>query len=136
MEMQHFDDIYNMWYRDRDDFSPQKDRFQKRIAAVYPILEDLARERESITYGNLAERVDTDRRRYLSLVLGAITRMEHQEGNPPLSVLVVQSDSQTPSDGFFDLMQNLGIQTKHNSTTDEELFEEIRSDVYDFWASE
>jgi hypothetical protein len=76
MEIQNFEDVYER-YRSQDEFSPQRARFEKRIRAVYPILEDLARERELITYGDLAERANTDRRRYLSLVLGAITRMEH-----------------------------------------------------------
>lgn len=135
MEVQHFDDIYER-YRGQDEFSPRRDKFEKRTRAVYPILEDLAREEKLISYSNLADRADTDPRRYLSLVLGAITRMEHQQGNPPLSALVVQAGPQIPSDGFFELMQNLGIEGKYNATTDEELFEEVRNDVYDFWAPE
>lgn len=135
MEMQHFDEIYEKWYRDRDEFSPRRAKFEKRIRTVYPILKELARERELISYGDLAERADTDRRRYLSLVLGAITRMEHQEGRPPLSAIVVQSDSRIPSGGFFELMRDLGIDSKYNSADDRELFEDIKEDVYRFWTS-
>jgi hypothetical protein len=135
MEMSHFEEAYE-YYQGQEDFTPRKDTFKKRVKTVYPILEEHARQQEVITYGELADQANTDERRYLSLVLGAITRMEHREGHPPLSALVVLAKARIPSNGFFDLMEELNIAGKYDANTDEELFEEIKRDVYAFWRTE
>lgn len=74
---------------------------EHQVPAVRSLLLELAREPDGfITYGELVKETGTNTN-YLSVVLGAIGHCEHRLGNPNLSALVVNSNSDGPAGGFF-----------------------------------
>lgn len=98
-----------------------------------PVLEEVAADRDTITYSDLADPIGTDKRRYLSYVLATISRMEHRENNLQPSVLVVGANSERPSAGFFDLLPHLQGGHPCPSLSDEEIFHHEKQRVYEDW---
>jgi hypothetical protein len=74
---------------------------QRQVPAVRSRLMELANEPDGfITYGALVQASGTNPN-YLGVVLGAIGHCEHRLGNPNLSALVVNSETEGPAGGFF-----------------------------------
>lgn len=130
--MNHFDDVHEH-YASGDDFSPRYDTLRTRVTDAYPILKEVAANHDTITYSDLADRIGTDERRYLSYVLATISRMEHRENDLRPSVLVVGATNDRPSGGFFDLLPHLQDGHPHPSLSDEEIFQREKTRVYDAW---
>ena len=94
------------------DIAVQKKTLKKRAVAARPILVNLAeagepgdeekakRERKTITYGALADKLDSDPA-YMSKVLGAIDHVGQELGDELLSPLVESSGSDGPGRGYF-----------------------------------
>jgi hypothetical protein len=130
--MNHFDDVHEH-YASGDDFSPRYDTLRKRVTDAYPVLKEVATDRETIAYSDLADQINTDERRYLAYVLGTISRMEHRENDLRPSVLVVGANSGRPSDEFFRLLEYLDGGHPYPSLSDEEIFQREKERVYEEW---
>jgi hypothetical protein len=102
---------------------------------VRAILIRVARERQTITYGELAKRIETipipsghDVR--LNQMLGSIGKFEDDEGRPMLNVLVICRDPPSPGKGFFDWSRQLG-----RTVRDELEFQSTETQAcYEYWA--
>lgn len=108
-------EVFNRIFDERfapSDMAVQRDTLKKRADAARPILLDLAeegepgdeelvtRERNTITYGELADQVCSNAT-YMSKVLGAIDLVGAELGDPPLSPLVESSGTVGPGRGYF-----------------------------------
>ena len=89
--------------------------------AIHKEIRATAQNKDTITYGELAEAVglNTGRDRRLHNALDAINRQEHAQCRPLLSAVVVLADKGISSDGFFPLAEELGRfdpseQTRHD----------------------
>jgi hypothetical protein len=94
-------------------------------------LEQVARTREVITYGQLGGRIGIDlddpaARTVLSSILGEISETEVKAGRPMLSAIVVQNENQAPGQGFFALGQLLG-QVQPGEDADVFAFRQMRA---------
>ena len=74
--------------------------------ALYERLQQAARKRSLVSYDEIAAllRLNLDNnahRAKLGRLLMDISRHEHKRGNPLLSVIVVNENSQLPNKGFF-----------------------------------
>ncbi len=135
MVLENFNDAYEYCKRTCD-WNPNMDLLRNRVKQTYLILEQTAANQNLIQYGELAAQVGTDKRRYMSCILDAIGYLENEAGRPPLSVLVVNKENMTdgvPSSGFQELLENLGIRHRYPATTTEELFQEVRDEVWEFF---
>ncbi|TVL98850.1 MAG: hypothetical protein CV087_20205 [Candidatus Brocadia sp. WS118] len=106
---------------------------------IYRKLMETAQRAKTITYtevGNLVglDMDDSQQREELAHLLGNISRNEHENHRPLLSVVVVHASGERkgiPGSGFFSLASELEI----NDGRDEDMFfaEELKR-VFDFWA--
>lgn len=76
-----------------------------------------SREGETISYSDLCD--EMRKRNVIDLephgtslagLLGQINVMEHDQGNPPISAVVVSKDTMQPGVGFWNMSRNLGIE--------------------------
>lgn len=79
--------------------SPNRETYRKRVEQAYEVLIEKAKQRETIYYGELMEKIGTGRG-YIGPVLGGVSRLELKQGRPPLSALVLRKASDHPGDGF------------------------------------
>jgi len=131
MEQSHFEEVLQ-YYQDTK-YNPRRETLRTRVEAAYPILEEKARNRQLTAYSDLAEQINADERRYLSVVLGSITRMEDMAGRPPLSAVAVKKNQQMPNDAFFELLDQLEYGV--TAGTRSEIFQRIRDDLADEWGT-
>lgn len=129
MNQQNFERILHH-YQDTK-YNPNRDTLHRRVKDAYPILKQHAADRNLIAYKPLADQIGTDERKYLSVVLGTISRMEDLEGRPPLSAVAVQKNARIPNQEFFNLVENLQYTPPRDST--EGVFEYIRDDLASEW---
>lgn len=106
---------------------------------LYESLQQAARARCRMTYGMLAPLLGLDLERTadrnrLSRLLGDISRHEHAQQRPLLSVLVFQRVSGLPGVGFFRLARELGRLAGPDTAEARRAFaaEEL-AEVYDLW---
>jgi|GEM_PF-6957229 len=128
-EQEHFDQVLEFYQS--TDYNPNRDKLQTRVNDAYPILKETAANRDLIEYKPLAKKIGTDERRYLSVVLGAISRIEVKEERPPLSCVAVQAGPQIPNEPFFELIDSLNYDVPGKSN--EEAFEMIRDELQNRW---
>ena len=129
MDEDHFDEALRFYQRTK--YNPRRETLRPHVKNAYPILKQYAADRELIGYKKLADRLGTDERRYLSVILGTISRIEDKSGRPPLSAVAVQKNLRIPNDRFFDLIDQL--QYSPVGATKDEIFEQIREDLKDEW---
>lgn len=104
---------------------------------VYCKLIQTARNRQVITYGEIAEIMGLPPAgQYMSRetgqMLGEISEYEHLHGRPLLSAVVVRGDKKMPGEGFFTLSRQLG---ELGENMDERTFwERELKRVYDIWS--
>ena len=81
-------------------------KFQKEVLKE---LVDLAIAGKTITYGDLSVRMGKSRRspRYLSQVLGNISRYTYNELGIFISVIVLNEDSMNPGEGFVQFAESI-----------------------------
>jgi uncharacterized protein with ParB-like and HNH nuclease domain len=89
---------------------PDKDTSDDKI---YRYLQRIAREERTIPYIEIARMANLNMERQvdrneLGRILGAISEYEYEQGRPLLSVVVVFSNEGTPSNGFYNLANQLG----------------------------
>lgn len=107
---------------------------------VYEKLKEVAKRGTTITYTDLNDEcnldLDYDNIKYrneIAQILGDISKEEHKNNRPLLSVVVVLKGSHppTPAFGFFNLVEELGLRKKDESR---EIFfaKELRK-VFDYW---
>lgn len=104
--------------------------------AVYEKLREVARNRETISYGGVARLagIDMDNPHFATLVghmLDEINRAEHRAGHPLLSAVVIGLDGNRPGRGFFSCARDLGC--FRGGDEDEFWVEELHR-VYAHWA--
>lgn len=73
------------------------------VAMARPILIKVAKRGTLITYGELSNQMGGPGRGYIAEILEQICITEYKEGRPKLSAVVVRSDTQMVSGGFFSL---------------------------------
>lgn len=129
MNEEHFEEVWR-YYRDTD-YSPRRQTLHTRVSDTYPVLKEIAGNRDLIAYSSLANRVNTDERRYLAVVLGTISRIEDREGRPPLSAVAVKKHGRMPNDEFFRLIEQFEYTPR--GETKEARFEAIRDDLVATW---
>lgn len=129
MNEEHFTEILEFYQN--TEYNPRRETLHKRVSQAYPILKDIAGDRELIAYSELANRINSDERRYLSVVLGTITRMEVKAGRPPLSAIAVQKNREIPNQEFFNLVNRFDYPIAGESN--EAVFEELRDKLAEEW---
>ena len=77
-------------------------------------LRDVAQKRETIHYGDIAlglglDMEDPADRVRIGEILGEISKEEHKEGHPMLSVVVTHKGDERPGHGFYDPGEELGL---------------------------
>jgi hypothetical protein len=103
---------------------------------VYDMCRQAANEGKTITYSDVGSRIGLDmanegERFKLGQLLDEVSRHEHAQGRPLLSVVVVHADGDTrPGDGFFVLARELGKFA--GGDKDEFFFAELES-TYAAW---
>ena len=81
---------------------------------LYDMCRQAAREERTITYSEVGGKIVLDmgnegERFKLGQLLDEVSRYEHAQGRPMLSVVVVHADEKRmPGDGFFTLARELG----------------------------
>ena len=106
---------------------------RKRTERIRKILEDCARKKQTINYGELMERVgmssksppDRDK---IGTILGAISKATYDKNGIMLSVLVVRKHDSLPSQPFFDLARELEFRFTSDSRFAEEHTELVCSE--------
>ena len=67
-------------------------------------------------------------------MLDAINRVEHDEGGPLLSAVVVRANSRIPGPGFFPMARRLGYKVGHDEEGERTFWEQEVARVYSHWA--
>jgi len=106
------------------------DTFEKRIEPTYQRLTEAAKNRNTITYSELANHANTDNRRYLSKLLDGIGYIEERRGNPPTTVIVVHAEDGLPADDFLKLLDTLKMRDRYETSTESELIDVIMAEVF------
>ena len=133
METDRFDRAYR-YCCEQHDRQPERTLLRKRVEQTYPILRETAAAGETITYEEVATRVGTDKRFYLSCILDVIGFLEHDAGNPPLSAVVVRAGSETPSEGMTILAEDLGFRSAYPAD-DQEAADAMIAAVHAYWVT-
>jgi hypothetical protein len=112
------------------------------VNQVHQYLLELAKQGHNpVTYTELARRFemtingDADVA-FWSRLLGEISDTEHGQGNPMLSVLVINEDMNRPGNGFYDLASKLGKYNGFSEMDRMEFYARELQSVYDKWAGE
>ena len=106
--------------------------------AIYDKLKEVARQKQPITYKELASAVGLDwnkdygKCRQIFSILRAICTTEVEQGHPMLSAIVVRQDTKMPGLGFFTLARELDC---YQSGADSSFWLAERDAVWDFWSS-
>ena len=105
---------------------------------VYRRLIQIARKKETITYGEIAEMMPNIPKRgnYMSRevgqISGEISQYEYLHGRPLLSAVVIRGDKKTPGEGFFNMAREL---SKLQEDMDKRSFwERELEEVYKTWS--
>lgn len=106
--------------------------------AIYEKLKGIAKAQDTIAYGEIAPLAELDMsrrndRKAISAILGEISTLEHEQGHPLLSAVVVLAETNMPGQGFFTLAKDLGL---HVGTNDLTFFSHELDKVHRFWAEE
>ena len=107
-----------------------------KTKAVYEEIIKVAQNEDVITYSEVARRAGINTnwngwRARIGAILDHINRIEHCEGRPLLSAVVVRKSSNMPGAGFFRLTKTLGLQSSGEDNFKFWL-KEIRR-VHDYW---
>lgn len=112
------------------------------LKEVHEYLIELARKQSNpITYAELAHHFgmtitgDADVG-FWSRLLGQISETEHRQGNPMLSVLVINQERNRPGNGFYDLAQQFDKYDGHSDIDRMGFYSRELQAVYDHWALE
>jgi len=106
--------------------------------AIYNKLNEVARQKQLITYKELAALVGLDwnknygRCRQIFSILRAICTAEVEQGHPMLSAIAVRQDTRAPGSGFFALARDLG---RYQSETDYSFWIAERDAAWNLWSS-
>jgi len=111
---------------------------KKMHKAIYDKLKEVARQKQLITYKELAGVVGLDwnknygKCRQIFSILGDICTSEVEQGHPMLSAIAVRQDTGMPGSGFFALARSLG---RYQSGTDYSFWIAERDAVRSLWSS-
>lgn len=81
--------------------------------AIYERLKQVARQRDTITYSEIAPMADLDMavpqdRNRIAEILDEISRHEHAAARPLLSAVVVHKEDRSPGQGFLTMARSVG----------------------------
>ena len=71
------------------------------IKRARSLLLSSARERGTVTYGQLMKRFKVSRGKALSRLIGAVDRAEYESGAPGFAAIIVRKDTGYPGGGYF-----------------------------------
>ena len=112
--------------------SLRPETLKKYIELARPILIEVARERELITYNELGEKMGGPGRGYIGEILKQVCLKEHRNNRPLLSALVVHKNDRLPGNGFFRL--SVMPETIRNGSREKRKFwENERKNIYEHW---
>lgn len=117
------------FHRENYTARPQYDTLLSYVQQAYPILEEIAANRELIAYSELWEELGTNRQ-YITPILGTISHLEMRKGRPPLSAVVVRKDSNRPGENFMDLFTEMDAEHPYPGLSEDEAIRRILTDVY------
>lgn len=110
--------------------SPEKAKRDRALLQAKKIVERVARQRGTITYGELAREIEVmslaPNGKLLEGILTQVARREDAQGRGLLSIVVVNKEDGMPGDGFFALARDRGYQFD----SDEEFFRDHLEVVY------
>ena len=107
--------------------------------AIYERLRQAARDHALVYYEEIAALLalnpdhDADRAQ-LGRLLMAVSRCEHEQGHPLLSVVVVNRGSQLPNKGFFYAARELGRYEGSSAAEMVAFFTDELKAVYAYWS--
>jgi len=121
------------------------DTLDEYVGMARPILIQIARDRSTITYGELMQRMDgCPGRGYIGDVLEKIAEIERVAERPKLTAVVIRSDTGMVGGGFFGLQgtpSNLlrtspeEYQDSQLSVADQRYWEQELEGLYLYWRS-
>ena len=108
----------------------------EKTQIIYNKIREIARDEDYTYYSEIAPLIGVDiktnwGRNRIGAILDCINRIEHSEGHPLLSAVVILKDANMPGAGFFKLAKCLGLQSPNE---DNLMFwiRELRR-VHDYW---
>lgn len=105
-------------------------------SAMREILIGLARQRQTITYGELATLLGLHHRsRVFHRWLREVCRAEHDAGHRQLCALVVRHDTRIPGSGYFGFAAAVAWREQAGADGLQALWEADRDAVFDYWAN-
>lgn len=105
--------------------------------ALYQRLCEIAKEGKFTRYSEVAQVIGLDmsypeHRNQISLLLDQISRYEHDNGRPLLSVVVIHIEDNIPGNGFFSLAKELGLFRNKDRLS---FFIDESRRVHDYWST-
>lgn len=111
--------------------SPEEAKRDRALLQATKIMERVARQRGTISYGELADEIEVmalaPNGKMLEGILSQISRREDAQERGLLSIVVVNKEDGMPGDGFFALAKDRG----YHFDSDEEFFRDHLEVVYD-----
>ena len=107
---------------------------------IYKAIAKVAKSGGTTYYSDIAPLVGLDMgfppdRNRISDILDEISRIEHANGNPLLSAVVILKEENIPGQGFFTLAQSLGLCDGNPDSELEFWIQELRR-VHEHWGSQ
>lgn len=113
----------------------RRETFQEKVRLVFPRVEKVAREERTSTQKEIwGDGVDPWAMKHY---LGAVSSIEHWDERPLLSSVIVNYDRGFPADGYFALVDRLGIEdgiAEWNPEEQEMWWENELADVHRVWS--
>lgn len=120
-------------FRDWDEFSTYVNR-------AYPVLIETARRGDLVSYSELGARIGLPINEWfqtkIATIVGTCSCYEHDKGRPLLSSIVVNKETRTPGEGYWDLPgipRLRKVAARHLDESRQELWvNEVRK-VFEYW---
>lgn len=101
-----------------------------KIERIRPRLHEVANQNEVVSYSELTDGFKLVHRFRIGSVLGIVGTLEHELGNPVLTAVVINKQSERAGDGFMDLLQVLGMTVPSTETEKRRVWEEHLEKVH------
>lgn len=132
------------WVSEQRNFAAKNEpisssKFTDPYAKIYNRLIEAARKGDLVTYAEIARLAqinleDPADRNSLAEILGKISTLEHHQGRPMLTAIVVSSEEHMPGNGFFDLARRLGVLHKTGKMSELEFFATETKKAFFYWS--
>lgn len=114
----------------------KRETFHEKVKLVFPRVEAVARAGRIAKQSELwGDGVDSWAMKHY---LGAVSSIEHWDGRPLLSSVIINAKRGFPADGYFGLVESLGISegiTERTESEKQSWWEDELADVHSVWES-